>query len=37
MEELACQLAALTGRPAPPLPEKAVVGMAADHGVGGAR
>ena len=33
LEELACRLAALTGRPVPPLPAKAVGVMAADHGV----
>ncbi|HEX5754416.1 MAG TPA: nicotinate-nucleotide--dimethylbenzimidazole phosphoribosyltransferase [Archangium sp.] len=33
LEELACRFAALTGRPVPPLPGKAVVVMAADHGV----
>ncbi|MCY1082079.1 nicotinate-nucleotide--dimethylbenzimidazole phosphoribosyltransferase [Archangium lansingense] len=33
LEELACRFAALTGKPVPPLPAKAVVVMAADHGV----
>ena len=33
LEELACRVAALTGRPVPPVPGKAVVVMAADHGV----
>lgn len=33
LEELACRFAALTGKPVPPLPAKAVVVMAGDHGV----
>jgi nicotinate-nucleotide--dimethylbenzimidazole phosphoribosyltransferase len=33
LEELACRLASLYGTPDPPLPAKAVVVMAADHGV----
>jgi nicotinate-nucleotide--dimethylbenzimidazole phosphoribosyltransferase len=33
LEDLACQIAAARGTPAPPLPTKAVVVMAADHGV----
>ncbi|MCI0342202.1 MAG: nicotinate-nucleotide--dimethylbenzimidazole phosphoribosyltransferase [Planctomycetales bacterium] len=33
LEEVACRIAAIRGSPTPPLPEKAVVVMAADHGV----
>jgi nicotinate-nucleotide--dimethylbenzimidazole phosphoribosyltransferase len=33
LEEVACQIAAAHGCPTPPLPTKAVVVMAADHGV----
>jgi nicotinate-nucleotide--dimethylbenzimidazole phosphoribosyltransferase len=33
LEDLACQIAAARGTPAPPLPTKAMVVMAADHGV----
>ena len=33
LEDLACQLAAIQGIPQPPMPTKAVVVMAADHGV----
>ncbi len=33
LEELACRLAAMTGKPSPAMPAKAVVVMAADHGV----
>jgi nicotinate-nucleotide--dimethylbenzimidazole phosphoribosyltransferase len=33
LEELACQIAAARGTPAPPLPAKAIVVMASDHGV----
>jgi nicotinate-nucleotide--dimethylbenzimidazole phosphoribosyltransferase len=33
LEDLACQLAGSRGTPAPPLPTKALVVMAADHGV----
>jgi nicotinate-nucleotide--dimethylbenzimidazole phosphoribosyltransferase len=33
LEDLACQLAAIQGTPNPPMPTKAVVVMAADHGV----
>jgi len=33
LEDLACQIAAIRGIPVPPLPRKAVVVMAADHGV----
>src|SRR5205085_98768 len=33
LESLACRIAAITGRAAPPLPARAVVVMAADHGV----
>jgi nicotinate-nucleotide--dimethylbenzimidazole phosphoribosyltransferase len=33
LEEVACQIAAAHGSPTPPLPTKAVVVMAADHGV----
>jgi nicotinate-nucleotide--dimethylbenzimidazole phosphoribosyltransferase len=33
LEDLACQIAAARGTPAPPLPTSAVVVMAADHGV----
>lgn len=33
LEELACQLAGACGVPRPPLPKKAIVVMAADHGV----
>jgi nicotinate-nucleotide--dimethylbenzimidazole phosphoribosyltransferase len=33
LEELACRIAAMRGSPAPELPAKAIVVMAADHGV----
>jgi nicotinate-nucleotide--dimethylbenzimidazole phosphoribosyltransferase len=33
LEELACAVAAITSKPNPPLPRKAIVVMAADHGV----
>lgn len=33
LEDIACQLAAIQGIPNPPMPTKAVVVMAADHGV----
>lgn len=33
LEEIAAQLAAITGNPLPPLPKKAAILMAADHGV----
>jgi nicotinate-nucleotide--dimethylbenzimidazole phosphoribosyltransferase len=33
LERLACQIAAIRGTPAPPPPRKAIVVMAADHGV----
>jgi nicotinate-nucleotide--dimethylbenzimidazole phosphoribosyltransferase len=33
LEEIACQVAAIRGVPKPPLPEKAIVVMGADHGV----
>jgi nicotinate-nucleotide--dimethylbenzimidazole phosphoribosyltransferase len=33
LEEIACQIAAIRGVPNPPLPEKAIVVMGADHGV----
>lgn len=33
LEDLACQIAAIRGTPVPPLPSKAIVVMAADHGV----
>jgi nicotinate-nucleotide--dimethylbenzimidazole phosphoribosyltransferase len=33
LEDLACQIAAIRGLPAPPLPRPAIVVMAADHGV----
>ena len=33
LEDLACQIAAIRGTPAPPLPRKAIVVMGADHGV----
>lgn len=37
LEELACRLAAISGNVAPPLPDKAVVVMGADHGVAAAQ
>ena len=33
LEDLACRFAAIRGTPRPPMPEKALVVMAADHGV----
>jgi nicotinate-nucleotide--dimethylbenzimidazole phosphoribosyltransferase len=33
LEDLACQIAAIRGTTAPPLPEKAIVVMGADHGI----
>jgi len=33
LEDLACRFAAIRGTPVPPMPEKALVVMAADHGV----
>lgn len=33
LEEIACHLAAISGNASPPLPEKAIVVMGADHGI----